>query len=220
MKIAVANLKGGTAKTTTASFLAQGLSKYGPTLLVDADEQGSALSWSETPEEDGSSGSSVFDFPVVGLPVKDVHKKIAQMEAGYDHIVIDTPPGDRSIVRSALLAADVAILAVTPGVLDLDRMRPTLELVAEIEHINELSLYVLLTKVKRISREGRDAREAMVDLEIPVLDAEIPLLQFYSESFGAPIRSIADYEALISELARKEQLELSPSGSATAKTSS
>ena len=95
MKLSVFNLKGGTGKTTTAVFLAMALSKQAKTLLIDSDPQGSVLSWSETAEV-----SEQFPFTVVGLPVKDLHKRIGKFEDDYQHIVIDTPPGDVPIVRS------------------------------------------------------------------------------------------------------------------------
>ena len=43
VKVAVANLKGGTAKTMTSFFLAAARAKRERTLLVDTDPQGSAL---------------------------------------------------------------------------------------------------------------------------------------------------------------------------------
>jgi chromosome partitioning protein len=47
MRIAVVNLEGGVGKTTTAVHLAAALADQGRTLLVDADEHRSALSWAE-----------------------------------------------------------------------------------------------------------------------------------------------------------------------------
>lgn len=197
MKVAVANLKGGTGKTVSAFFLAAALGNYGRTLLVDCDPQGSALAWAEGAEE----GSGQLSFSVMGLPVKDVHRKLKGFESDFSHIVIDTPPGEIAITRSALLAADTALLPVPPTAIDLDRVMPTLELVAEVEPLNDLSFRVLLTRVRRISREARDARSAMEEMGLPVLATEVPQLSFYSEAFGEPIgNNLGEYINVATEL--------------------
>src|SRR5215216_2729 len=158
MKVAVVNLKGGSGKTLTSFFLATALAERGRTLVVDADPQGSALSWAAGAEEDGG----VLPF------------------------------------------AEVALVAVPPTPIDLDRMIPTLELVADVEDMTGLSLYVLLTRVRRISREGQDAREAMREMELPLLATEIPALGFYSEAFGRAVRDTGDYENVARELLGEE----------------
>ena len=67
MRLTVCNLKGGTGKTMSSVYLAAGLSRRGRTLAVDADPQGSLLSWSE----EAAAAGTEFGFPVVALPVKD-----------------------------------------------------------------------------------------------------------------------------------------------------
>ncbi len=197
MRIAVVNLKGGTAKTTSAMFLAAALARRGRTLLVDCDPQGSALSWSETAEADGYE----LPFAMMGMPTKDVHRKLSRVVGDYDHVVVDTPPGEIAITRSALRAADVALVATSPSVMDVSRFRPTLDLLADVEDLNEnLAYYVLITRTRRISREGRDAREVMESMGLPVLRTEVPHLSFYSEAFGAPVEDLAEYEAVAREL--------------------
>ncbi len=197
MKVAVVNLKGGTAKTTSAMFLAAALAARGRTLLVDTDPQGSALSWSETAEAEGYE----LPFAIMGLPTKDVHRKLARVAGDYEHVVVDTPPGEIAITRSALRAAEVALVATSPSVMDVSRFRPTLDLLADVEDLNEdLAYYVLITRTRRISREGRDARNVMEGMGLPVLKTEIPHLSFYSEAFGAPVDELAEYEAVAEEL--------------------
>jgi hypothetical protein len=85
-------------------------------------------------------------FAVVGLPTRDVHRRLSPVAPDYEHVVIDTPPGELGIARSALMAADVALVAAPPTPIDLDRMIPTLELVADVEDMTGLRLYVLLTR--------------------------------------------------------------------------
>lgn len=205
MKIAVVNLKGGTAKTTSAMFLAAALARRGRTLLVDCDPQGSALSWSETAEADGYE----LPFAMMGMPTKDVHRKLSRVVGDYDHLVVDTPPGEIAITRSALRAAEVALVATSPSVMDVSRFRPTLDLLADVEDLNEdLAYYVLITRTRRISREGRDARQVMEGMGLPVLKTEIPQLSFYSEAFGAPVEDLAEYEAVVEELMALETQEV------------
>ncbi len=205
MKIAVVNLKGGTAKTTSAMFLAAALARRGRTLLVNCDPQGSALSWSETAEADGYE----LPFAMMGMPTKDVHRKLSRVVGDYDHLVVDTPPGEIAITRSALRAAEVALVATSPSVMDVSRFRPTLDLLADVEDLNEdLAYYVLITRTRRISREGRDARQVMEDMGLPVLKTEIPQLSFYSEAFGAPVEDLAEYEAVVEELMALETQEV------------
>ena len=196
MKLAIANLKGGTAKTITSFFVATAFAGRGRTLLVDCDPQGSSLSWAARAEEDGAT----LPFPVVGLPVRDVPRRLKPLAQDYDHVILDTPPVEYPIVRSALMAADAALVAVPPTGVDLDRVVPTLELVADVEDMTGLRFHVLLTRVRRISKEGQHTREAMEEMELPLLSTEIPLLGFYSDAFGTVIKDVGDYEQVAAEI--------------------
>lgn len=196
MRMAVVNLKGGTAKSTSAMFLAAALARRGRTLLVDTDPQGSALTWAEDAEANGGE----LGFNVVSIPTRDVKKRVDRLAGDYQHVVLDTPPAELDIVRAALHASEVAVVAISPSDMDINRFRPTLELVAEVEAVTELDYRVLLTMVRRISREGRDARAAMESLELPVMRTEIPFLSFYRSAFGETIEDSSDYERVVEEL--------------------
>lgn len=193
MKVAVVNLKGGTGKTTTSVYAAAGLGQRGRVLLIDADPQGSALSWSET--------ASSFPVTTVGLPVRDLHRRVNDLGRDYDHVVIDTPPGDLAIVRGALLAAEVALIPIPASLIDLDRLRPTIELVSEAEDINGLDLRVVLTRVRIGTRSAAAAREVLSELGLPVLAAEVPLREAIAMSFGLEPDDLREYGAVLDELA-------------------
>lgn len=83
--IAVVNLKGGSTKTTSAAYLLHALAESGLSVLgVDADpENCSLVRWSDLAE---------WATPVVGMPVKDLHRRLDAVSEGFDAVVIDTPP--------------------------------------------------------------------------------------------------------------------------------
>ena len=196
MKLSVINLKGGTGKTTSAMFLAAGLNRQGRTLLIDADPQGSALSWSESARD--------LPFPVIGLPVKDLQKRLPAFAQDYEHIVIDTPPGEVPIVRSSLLAADTALITISQGLLDIDRLRPTLELLEEVEDFVSLDVKVLLTRVRKGTKSSKAAREILKELELDVLESEITLLEVYANALGLVPEELGEYETALNEVLKHE----------------
>jgi chromosome partitioning protein len=191
MRIAIANLKGGTGKTTTAVHVASSLAVTGRTLLVDADPQQSALAWSEA--------AGGLGCPVVGLPVRDLHKRLPELSEGYHHVVVDTPPADLAITRSALLAVEEVIVPIGPTPLDLDRLSATLDLLAEVEPIDAFHWSLLLTRLRRGTRSSRETRAALEDLEMPVMRAEVPLREAIGLSFGVA-RPADDYGRVVDEL--------------------
>jgi chromosome partitioning protein len=192
--IAIANMKGGVGKTTTAMHLAAGLARRGRTLLVDADPQGSALGWAEAAGD--------LSFTVVALPVNDIPKRLEGLAGDYEYVVIDTPPGegDRRIVRSALICADLAILPVAPTGLDLTRILPTLDLMAELEETRAVPVRLLLTRVRRGTRLARQTRDLLTEQQLPVLEAEVPLSEALSGAYGLAPARVPAYEALTREL--------------------
>ena len=193
MRVAMVNQKGGVGKSTSAVYLAAGFARYGRTLLVDADPQGTVLSWSEL-AGDGFP-------PVVSLPTRDLRRRLRELAQDYEHVVIDTPPGSPAISRSAVLAANFVIIPTSPTLVDLDRLRPTLELLAEVEEQQPFQVRVLLTRARAGTVSVRTARELLADeAELPLFEAMITLREFYGAAFGLVIENLGEYADVLQEL--------------------
>jgi chromosome partitioning protein len=195
MRIAIVNTKGGVGKTTTAIYLAAGFARQGRTLLIDADPQQSATTWSEVEED-----APAWPFAVSGRATTDVHKVMGTLGFGYEHVIIDTPPGNVPIIKSACLAADTVIVPVAPTGLDVNRLRPTWDLLAEIELTHTIMAGVLLTKMRKRTIAARSVREILGEVDYPILDTEIPLAEMYAASFGQAPEDLGAYADLVQEL--------------------
>jgi chromosome partitioning protein len=141
MQLAITNLKGGTGKTTTAVHLAAGLSVHGRTLLIDADEQRSATAWADLI-------GPLCPFDVVADSGADMHVRLERLMRGYAHVVIDAPPHDVGVVRSAVLSASDILIPLTPSAMDINRLWPMIELATSATSRVSPSVRVLLTKVR------------------------------------------------------------------------
>jgi chromosome partitioning protein len=114
--------------------------------------------------------------------------------------VIDTAPGLPGVTRSALLASEVALIPLAPALVDLDRLAPTLELLAELDGTHQLAVRLLLTRVRVRTRMAAGARVVLENLGMPILDAEIPLREAFAMAFGSRPALIGEYLSVVQEL--------------------
>ncbi len=194
--IVVANLKGGTGKTMCSVQLAGVLAECKPTLLVDADPQGSALKWAELVD---------LPFPVAGLPSRTIHRQLASLATGRDRVVIDTPPGQIAIVASALQVADLVLVPVQPATGDLAQLAETAQLVddAQASRATTFAVRWVLTRALARTRARRDSREVFEADGLPLLQTEIPQAQALALAFGQPLDPHPSYRQLAAELAEQ-----------------
>ncbi|AWW42840.1 hypothetical protein DN051_35195 [Streptomyces cadmiisoli] len=182
------NLKPGVGKTTSAVWLAHALHESGISpLLVDSDPASSALRWSEM--------AGGFPFPVVALPVGDVHRRVNDFLGNRQAVVFDAPQLEdhAHIARSIMRYAAEWIVPVTPSPIELDRMAPIGGEMGDVQSLRAepARATVLLNRTNRpaATRTGpdADARDALTEQGFDVLSTHIPRLDLYSQSFGNPV---------------------------------
>jgi chromosome partitioning protein len=193
MRIAITNLKGGTGKTTTAMHIAAGLATHGRTLLIDADEQCSATAWSTLIEGDRP-------FDVVTDSGSDLHVRLNRLMATYAHVVVDAPPHDAAVVRSAIQLATHIVIPLSPSAMDVNRLWPMIDLATTAHGRTAPSVLVLLTKVRPHTRLLRVTRETLDEMGVPVSKIEIPQRESYRTAFGTVPHDPERYQLLVDEL--------------------
>jgi chromosome partitioning protein len=122
MNVVVANVKGGVGKTTTAVYLSAAAvaSGYDPVVLIDADRQASSAEWLE-------------ESPVEGVTVVEApsERTLTRAMSGREGLgVVDTPPGDERLVRSAIGQADAVVIPTRAGGVEFSRVLVTLEMIS------------------------------------------------------------------------------------------
>ncbi len=127
-RILVASAKGGVGKTTISTNLAGFYSLDGKrTVLVDADPQGSALSWCGKRQIEGTKV----------LAVDGTRRNFAQrIPDKAQRVVIDAPAGAMPADLSAYLdMADAIVVPVLPSVLDMEAAVRFLNALADVPRV-------------------------------------------------------------------------------------
>lgn len=183
MIIALAGQKGGVGKSTTAICLAEAAMHRGMrVLLVDADPQCTARTWSDVAGEMGRVTPTVVSMGAT------MHRpgQLVDMAAQYDLTIVDCPPRHGEVQRSALMVADVALLPCGPTAVDAWALAATLEVVGEARALrDELTCCVLITRKQGRTALGKSARAVLETSGCTVLATELGYRVAYQEAIAA-----------------------------------
>ena len=212
MIVAFLNHKGGVGKTTLALHVAGAWAAQGKRIVVvDTDSQGSALDWSKQRTKEGLPRL----FGVLGLARDTLHVETPEIARDVDHVVIDGSSHSAALMRSAMLAADLALVPALPSPFDGRASSETLRLLHEARLFRpQLIARFVLNRCGARTLIASEIAETMAKHEPPALAARIGQRVVFADAAGtgrlvsemprskAAAREVAALAAEIERIAR------------------
>ena len=164
--ILITNQKGGVGKSTITYNLAQNIAKEAKVAVIDFDLQGSLSQLS----------NMVTDFEII--PFNGNIKQITQLN--FDFIFIDTPPYLSNHLPKLIELADLIIVPIKAGILDLLAIKSTLEQIKEQQ--KTLQTLVVFNMIKANTTLTLDILIGLDEYNVPIANTHISDLVAFTRS--------------------------------------
>jgi chromosome partitioning protein len=177
MMISLANQKGGVGKSTIAVHLAVWLFDQGyKTALLDADKQHSSSQWISQAEE--RITVRVADTPDACVA------EVSDLAATHDFVVGDGPGGIDDVSRTMLLLSDLALLPISPSILDLRSVKQATAILRYAQQINSTrpAGRLVLNKMRTRDTISRELMTTAPTLGVGVAGVVLRDLQAYRDA--------------------------------------
>lgn len=185
MILVVGGTKGGSGKTLLATSLTVLRAAAGQdVLLIDADEQGSAMDFTRQRQRRMADEAG---YTAMQTREADVAVQVRRMVQKYGDVVIDVGGRDTASQRAALAVADVLLIPFPPTSVDLWTTDTVVALLKEAQSFNPgLRAYAIINKA--FPRGSDNVEAAALLQEYPdhwtYLDTPIGGRKAFSNAFG------------------------------------
>jgi len=155
--------KGGTGKSTLAAHLAVEAERHmGPVVLVDLDPQASLRRWYQ---KRAAAKPMLVDH--VGHSLGEVVEACRELGAGL--VIIDTAPHALDTAASAAKVADLVVIPTRAGILDIEAIGATVDVVRGVG----ADAVLVLNAVRPRGKLTSEARDALRIYSLPVCPTAI-----------------------------------------------
>lgn len=165
--ITLVSEKGGAGKSTLACHLAAEFQARGyRVLLVDADPQGSAVTWAEVAAE---HENAVPDVVAVG---DQIRQTLPGLAADRDLVLVDTAGRLGKRGMGALMVSDLALVPVQPSPTDFWGLTSTIDIVRTVQEVRPLHAAIAINGKERNSL-NKGVRDGLAESGMQVLKSEL-----------------------------------------------
>jgi chromosome partitioning protein len=155
--------------------------------LIARQELGSGSDDAESERHDGSHFGRHPDFLALRSRLRDAHRDDdGELARGYDAVLIDAPPKNEDILRSAIAAASHVVVPVQPSGADLWPTRRVVDSINQARIFDESKKAAYcLTRVIAGTVIGREFAAEAETYGLPVLPAHTVQRVAYAEAMSA-----------------------------------
>ncbi len=155
MILTVGNTKGGTGKSTIAVNLAIHRARQHSVLLVDGDEQQSAIAFTQLRNRE--------DYTAIALTGSLIRSKVPRLSKHHETVIIDVGGRDTGSFRAALTISDILIIPIQPRTFDVLAMESVVKLVEEARTFNhKLKAIPILNLAEVHGKENESACDNII----------------------------------------------------------
>jgi chromosome partitioning protein len=177
VNIVLANTKGGVGKSTLAVHLAVWLYDQGASVaLLDTDKQRSSSQWIAEAEPQVTTRTATTP--------EECLSELQGLARTHDFVVGDGPGGLDDVSRTLLILADLALLPITPSILDLRSVQQATAVLGYAQGINggKPSGRLILNKMRKRDRISQELRATAPGLGVDVAGGVIRDLLAYRDA--------------------------------------